>query len=51
MMIEDMLEELGCKVIASVARLAKALELAAEVDIDLAMLDVNVAGELVFPVS
>lgn len=51
MMIEGMLEELGCMVIASVAGLARAAELAAEVEIDFAILDVNVAGGLVFPVA
>jgi CheY-like chemotaxis protein len=51
MMIEDMLEELGCEVVASVAGFAQAREIAARAEIDLAMLDVNVAGQLVFPVA
>ena len=51
MLIEDMLEDLGCKVVASVAHLAKALELAKDLDIDLAILDVNLAGEYVFPAA
>lgn len=51
MLIEDMLEELGCNVVASVPSLALARELSVRSDFDLAMLDVNVAGELVFPVA
>lgn len=51
MMIEEMLEELGCEVVASVARLATALDVARSVEADLAMLDVNLAGQFVFPVA
>jgi DNA-binding response OmpR family regulator len=51
MLIEEILEDLGCTVVASVARLAKALEKASVVDVDLAILDVNLAGEYVFPVA
>lgn len=51
LMIEDILESLGCEILASVADVAQALELAAKADIDLAMLDVNVAGQPVFPVA
>lgn len=51
MLIEEMLEDLGCFVVQSVARLAKARDVARTIDVDLAMLDVNLAGELVFPVA
>lgn len=51
LMIEDMLAELGINVIASVAQLGKASEVAASADFDVAILDVNLAGELVFPVA
>lgn len=51
MMIEEMLEEVGCEVVASVARLAAALEIASVVEVDLAILDVNLAGERIFPVA
>lgn len=51
MMVEQMLEELGCEVLASVAQLATALEIAHVVEVDLAILDVNLAGERVFPVA
>lgn len=51
MLIEDMLEDLGHDVVASVASLARAREVAISVEIDFAMLDVNLAGDLVFPVA
>jgi len=51
MLIEDMLEELGCEIAASVASVSRAMDIAPVVDVDLAMLDVNVAGEMVFPVA
>ncbi|EJL03738.1 MULTISPECIES: response regulator [Pseudomonas] len=51
LLIEDMLEEFGCRVVASVARLAPACEMARTVMVDLAILDVNLAGERVFPVA
>lgn len=51
LMIEDMLEELGLKVVASAAHVPKACELAARASFDLALLDVNLAGERVFPVA
>ncbi|WP_407123112.1 response regulator [Bradyrhizobium sp. STM 3561] len=51
LMIEDMLEELGLKVVASAAHVKKACELATTTSFDLALLDVNLAGERVFPVA
>src|SRR5689334_16446599 len=51
LMIQDMLEELGLKVVASAAHLKKAWELAATASFDIALLDVNLAGEFVFPVA
>ncbi|MCK1340990.1 response regulator [Bradyrhizobium sp. 38] len=51
LMIEDMLEELGLKVVASAAHVPKACELASRASFDLALLDVNLAGERVFPVA
>jgi CheY-like chemotaxis protein len=51
MLIEDMLENLGCKVVASLASLARAEVAAAEAEIELAMLDINLAGNPVFPVA
>ena len=51
LMIEDMLVELGCVVVASAARVPKACELARTGAFDFAVLDVNLAGQLVFPVA
>ncbi|MET0330362.1 MAG: response regulator [Dyella sp.] len=51
MMIEDMLEHLGYQVVAVAPRLQLALELAAQLQFDLAMLDINLAGETSFPVA
>jgi CheY-like chemotaxis protein len=51
LMIEGMLQDLGCTIAASAARLADALEIAATAEIDLALLDVNLAGQPVFPVA
>jgi len=51
LMIEDMLEELGCEIVASVARLADAHKIAATTEADLAVLDVNLEGQPVFPVA
>lgn len=51
LMIEDMLESLGCEIAASVARLPEACKAAAEVEADLAVLDVNLDGRLVFPAA
>jgi CheY-like chemotaxis protein len=51
MLIEDMLADMGCEVVASAARVSEALRLIEATDIDAAVLDVNVAGEKVFPVA
>jgi CheY-like chemotaxis protein len=51
LMIEDMLQDLGCTIAGSAARLAEALKIAATAEIDLALLDVNLAGQPVFPVA
>ncbi|MHC1548752.1 response regulator [Phyllobacterium sp. K27] len=51
MMIEDMLEALGCTIAFSAANVHQACEIATAADIDLAVLDVNVAGSPVFPVA
>jgi len=48
LLIEDMLEEIGCEVAASAARLARAYEAAQAETLDFAVLDVNVAGEVSF---
>ncbi|OHV79297.1 response regulator [Rhizobium sp. LCM 4573] len=51
LMIEDMLQDLGCEVIASVSRLADAQAIATKAEVDLAVLDVNLAGERSFSVA
>jgi CheY-like chemotaxis protein len=50
-LIEGMLEELGCKIVVSVPSLAKAVTAATHEAIDFALLDVNLDGQLVFPVA
>lgn len=51
LMIQDMLEDLGCEVEALVGRVADACRLAATTAADLALLDVNLGGQRVFPVA
>jgi CheY-like chemotaxis protein len=51
MNIEDMLLDLGHEVAGIASRLEPALALAREGEFDLAMLDVNLAGEPSFPVA
>jgi CheY-like chemotaxis protein len=51
MNIEDMLLDLGHEVAGIASRLQPALALAKEGDFDVAMLDVNLAGEPSFPVA
>ena len=51
MNIEDMLLDLGHEVAGLASRLEPALALAAEGEFDIAMLDVNLAGQQSFPVA
>jgi DNA-binding NtrC family response regulator len=53
MLLEDMVVDLGGHLVGSASRLAQALEMARDpaLKIDLAILDVNLAGEDVFPVA
>jgi CheY-like chemotaxis protein len=51
MLVEDMLVDMGCQVVASAARVSEALGLIEAMEIDVAVLDVNVAGEKVFQVA
>ena len=51
MLVEEFLEELGCEVAATASRLDDALEKAGSVPVDLAVLDVNLAGRLSYPVA
>lgn len=45
------LADAGCAVIGPVPRVAHALECAKEAPLDAALLDINVCGEVVFPVA
>jgi CheY-like chemotaxis protein len=51
LLLEDMLLDFGCEVIGPAARLAAALDAVAREQVDLAILDVNVAGEPIYPVA
>ncbi|WP_246693383.1 MULTISPECIES: response regulator [unclassified Mesorhizobium] len=51
MLLEDLLVEMGHEVIGSVAWIGKAMELAGQVDIDFAILDINLGGAKSFPVA
>ena len=51
MLLEDMLAELGCEVTAISTHIEEALQLARALDIDLAILDVNLGGKQSFPVA
>ncbi len=51
MLIEDMLEDLGCKVVGPASRLDEAIELANTVELDCAVLDVNLGGQPIFPLA
>jgi len=52
LMLEDMLEDLGCDVVLSVAAVGPALAwLEAGGEAEAALLDVNLGGEAVFPVA
>ena len=53
MLLEDMLADHGCEVTATASRIAQALELIGDTNlaIDVAILDVNLAGESSFPLA
>ncbi|MBC7801127.1 MAG: response regulator [Gemmatimonadaceae bacterium] len=50
-LVEEALQELGCTVVGPVGRLDAALRLAADTELDGAILDVNIRGGQVFPVA
>jgi DNA-binding response OmpR family regulator len=49
--IEDCLADLGHQIVGPASRVAAALDLAETEILDLALLDINVAGEQVYPVA
>ena len=51
LLMEDMLTDMGCEVVELAMRLPRALEAAQTADIDFAILDVNLAGHMSFPVA
>jgi CheY-like chemotaxis protein len=50
-LLEDRLEALGCQVIGPAPGVAEALKLLDDEQVDAAVLDVNLGGEMVFPVA
>jgi CheY-like chemotaxis protein len=51
MMMEEFLDDLGCRVAGTAARLDDVLALASSLEIDVAVLDVNLNGTLSYPVA
>jgi DNA-binding NtrC family response regulator len=51
LLLEDMVVELGCEVGAVAANLTEGKAAAQKAEVDLAILDVNIDGEQVFPVA
>jgi CheY-like chemotaxis protein len=51
MLIESLLEEYGCGIVGPCNTVAKAMEAALTETFDLAVLDVNLRGEKVYPVA
>lgn len=51
MLIEDLLDELGCVLEQRAASLAEAMEAARTTEAEAAILDVNLAGDRVFPAA
>ena len=51
MMVTDMLEELGYRVVAEAGDIGEAMKLAQSAEFDLAILDVNVNGKVISPVA
>jgi CheY-like chemotaxis protein len=51
MMVADMLEELGLSLAAEAGNINEATKLAQSADFDIAILDVNVKGKLIWPVA
>jgi len=51
MLIEDMLSDLGCKVVGPASRLEEAIALVGSSELDCAVLDVNLGGQPIFPLA
>jgi CheY-like chemotaxis protein len=51
LLLEDMLLDIGCEVVGPAGRLSAAAELASKEQLDFAVLDVNLAGQPIYPVA
>jgi CheY-like chemotaxis protein len=51
MLLQDMLEDIGCEVVDSASRLGEALAKAKSLTFDVAILDINLDGERTFPIA
>ena len=51
MLLEDMLMDFGCEVVGPAARLSAALEMIEGETFDIAILDVNLAGDPIYPAA
>lgn len=51
MLLEDMLGDLGYTVAAAAGRIAEAMPLARDAEFDVAILDINLNGETVYPIA
>lgn len=51
MLLEDMLADFGCDIVGPAASIAEALPLATDAQIDVAVLDMNLGGQPVFPIA
>ncbi len=51
MLIEDMLLDLGIEVVGPVAKMEEAQALAREAEIEAAILDINIGGQLTYPIA
>ena len=47
----DLLESIGCEIVGPAADLAAAIRLAQSESLDAAVLDINIAGEMIWPVA
>jgi CheY-like chemotaxis protein len=51
MLVEDMLSDFGCEVVGPLARVEEAVAAAGQGGVDIAILDVNLAGKETYPVA
>ncbi len=51
MLVEDMILDFGSEVVGPAAQMDEALRLARQVELDAAILDINVGGTVIFPVA